>query len=110
MIVGERARQAGEHVPVAYRAPFDVDRADFGENEVRAPQLRANRRDDVPHLEFARGHLGQHRREERIVVARQQDDLGFVRATSVVRVSARRRFLRTRRRRSLLQARPTRAA
>ena len=43
-------------------------------------QLRADRRDDVTHLELARRHLRQHRREERVVLPAEQDDLRFVRA------------------------------
>ncbi len=81
---GRRQRRcdARKHVAVANRRARNVDLVDVGENEVRAMQLLADRRDDVPHLELARRHLGQHRREKRVVLAAEQHDLGFVRAKS----------------------------
>ena len=55
----------------------DVDLEHFGKDELRVTQLRANRRDDVAHFEFARRHLGQHRRKQREVFAAEHDQLGF---------------------------------
>ena len=77
VLVGLHDTLAGEHVMITNRAAGDVDLVHIGEDELRARKLGADRRDHVTHFEFARGDLGKHRRKEAVVLAAEQNDLGF---------------------------------
>ena len=78
VLVAERLAYAGDAVRDLDDARIKIDRDHLAEDELRATQLRAHRRDDVPRFESAGAHLGQHRREERKVLATDHSELGLI--------------------------------
>jgi hypothetical protein len=77
MVESQRHRRPGDRVLQIDALGVEVDVHDLTQHVLRALELGAHRRNDVPRFDPARTDFGQHRREQRKIIAAHQRDRCF---------------------------------